>query len=139
MLTLDNLNTQKIELHTNTEEIKLLSPLPSAQNPHTLITETLLLWNIFLFYPDNRLGPLQILSYWELNIVAPISSLAVHKILFYFSWLSIIILILKSTYSPDFKQKQSVGFVYSWAKRHHFLPRWGNFGINFKYRGSKII
>ena len=63
MLTLDNLNTQKIELHTNTEEIKLFSPLPSAQNAHTLTTETLLLLNIFLFYPDNRLGTIQILSY----------------------------------------------------------------------------
>ena len=63
MLTLDNLNTQKIELHTNTEEIKLFSPLPSAQNAHTLTTETLLLLNTFLFYPDNRLGTLQILSY----------------------------------------------------------------------------
>ena len=63
MLTLDNLNTQKIELHTNTEEIKLFSPLPSAQNAHTLTTETLLLLNIFLFYPYNCLGTLQILSY----------------------------------------------------------------------------
>ena len=49
LLTLDNLNTQKNELHTNSEdisEIKLISLLPSAQNSR-LIIWTLLVLNIF--------------------------------------------------------------------------------------------
>ena len=33
--------------------------------------------------PNNRLAPYQIISYQELNVVAPISSLAMHKILFF--------------------------------------------------------
>ena len=39
LLTLDNLNTQKIGLHTNSEdilEIKLPSMLPSAQKSHLI-------------------------------------------------------------------------------------------------------
>ena len=39
LLTLDNLNTQKTELHTNSEdisEIKLTSLLPSPQNSHLI-------------------------------------------------------------------------------------------------------
>ena len=43
----------------------------------------------FLFDPNNRLARYQILSYRQLNVVAPISSLAMHKVLFYFSWLAI--------------------------------------------------
>ena len=49
LLTHDNLNTQKIELHRISEdisEIKLTLLLPSAQNSH-LITWTLLFLNIF--------------------------------------------------------------------------------------------
>ena len=62
--------------------------------------------NIFLFDTNNRLAPYQILSYQELNVVAPISSLAMHKILFSFSWLAIrLILILKSAPSRDFQDK----------------------------------
>ena len=55
---------------------------PSAQNSH-LITWTLLFLNIFLFDTNNRLAPYQILSYQELNVVAPISSLAVHNFFFF--------------------------------------------------------
>ena len=101
MLTFDDLNTQKIELHTNSEdipEIKRPSLLPSVKNSH-LITSTLLVLNIF-FYRNNRLAPIQILSHQELNVVAPISSLAIHKILFSFSWLAIMILILKQPRLP---------------------------------------
>ena len=53
----------------------------------------------FLFYPNNRLASLQILSHGELNVAAPIFSLAIHIILYSFSWLEILILILKSTKS----------------------------------------
>ena len=51
LLTLDNLNTQKIELHTNSKEIskfKVPSILPSAQNSH-LIIRRLIVLNIFYF------------------------------------------------------------------------------------------
>ena len=84
ILALDDLNTKKIELHTNSEDIskvKLPSLLPSAQKSH-LITWNLLVLNIFYLIPIIVLPPYQILNYWELNVVAPISSLAVHKILF---------------------------------------------------------
>ena len=63
-MTIDNLNTQKIELHTN-----------------------------------------QILSYRELNVVAPISSLAMRKILFSFSWLATLLILMKSTPNRDFQHK----------------------------------
>ena len=47
-----------------------------------------------------------IIVYRELNVVAPISSLAIHEVLFCFSWLAILlILILKSTPSRDFQHK----------------------------------
>ena len=60
----------------------------------------------FLFDPSKHLAPHQILIYRELNVVAAISSLAMHKILFFFYWLAIVlILILKSTPSRDFKHK----------------------------------
>ena len=41
-----------------------------------------------LFYPNNRLVSLRILRYQKLNLVAPISSLAMHKIIFFSFWLS---------------------------------------------------
>ena len=136
-MTLDNLNTQKIELHTNSEdisEIKLTSLLPFAQNSH-LITWTLLVLNIF-FYPNNRLAPYQILSYQELNVVAPISSWAVHKMLFSFSWLAILlIIILKSTPSRDFQHKigNQWDFCTVEQKATIFLLPWSNFEINCNY------
>ena len=81
------INTQKIQLHTNSEdisEIKLTSLLPFAQNSH-LITWTLLVLNIF-FYPNNRLAPYQILSYQELNVVVFIRYICIK---FYFLSLSL--------------------------------------------------
>ena len=135
-MTLDNLNTQKIELHANYEdiseiklpisEIKLPSLLPSAKHSH-LITWTLLVLNIFLFDPNNHLASYQILSYQELNVVAPMSSLAMHKFLYFFSWLAILlIIILKSTPSQDFQHKIGNQWDFctvEWAKSHHiFAP-----------------
>ena len=77
----------------------------------------------FLFLSNNYLDPLQILSYRELNVVAPISSLAIHKILFSFSWLAILILILKSTYCRDFQHKTiSRIFVQLSKKPPYFCP-----------------
>ena len=52
LLTLDNLNTQKIEPHRKSEdisEIKVPSLTPSVQNSH-LIARTLLVSNIFYFF-----------------------------------------------------------------------------------------
>ena len=77
LLTLDNLNTQKIEIHTLSEDIsviKVVSLLPSAENSN-LITGTLLVLNIF--YPNDCLVAIQILRNRELIVVAPIS-LALH-------------------------------------------------------------
>ena len=122
LLTLDNLNTQKIEIHTLSEDIsviKVLSLLPSAENSN-LITGTLLVLNIF--YPNDCLAPIQILRYRELNVVAPIS-LALHNILFSFSWLAILILIFTSTQSWDFQHKTISAVLYISAKSHHiFAP-----------------
>ena len=134
-MTLDNLNTQKIELRTNSDdisEIKLTSPLPSAQNSD-LITWTLL---NFLFDPSNRLAPYQISNYRELNVVAPFSSLAMHKTLFCFSWLAILmIIIFKSTPSREFQHKigNQWGFCTVEQKVTIFLLPWSNFEINCNY------
>ena len=79
----------------------------------------------FLFYPNNYHDPLHILNYRELNVVRikSISSLAIHKILFSFSWLAILILILKSTYCRDFQHKTiSRIFVQLSKKPPHFCP-----------------
>ena len=56
LFTLDNLNTQKIEFHTNSEDIsqiKLTSLLPSAQNSH-LITSPLLVLNIAILFDSKN-------------------------------------------------------------------------------------
>ena len=87
---------KKIELHRRSEdisEIKVLSVLPSAQNSH-LITQTLLVLNIFSFDPNNLLVARQILSYRELNVVTPFS-LVLRNILFSCSCLAILVLIFK--------------------------------------------
>ena len=135
-MTLDNLNTQKIELHANSEDsskVKLPSLLPSAQNS-LLIAWTLLVL-IFLFDPNNRLAPYQILSYQELNVVAPISSLAVHNF-FSFSWFAILLItILKSTLSKDFKHKvgNQWDFCTAEQKATIFLLLWSSFETNCNY------
>ena len=61
----------------------------------------------FLFDPNNRLARYQILSYRQLNVVAPISSLAMHKVLFISLGLQyiLLIIILKSTPSRDFQHE----------------------------------
>ena len=90
MLTLDNVSTQKIELHTNSENIqKLIYPHCSLLRKIHIYNSNSPCLEHFLFYPNNRLVPLQILSYRESNVLAPISSLAIHKVLFSFSWLAI--------------------------------------------------
>ena len=83
-MTLHNLNTQKIKLHTNSEnisEIKLPSLIPSAQNSHLIHNSNSPCLGHLLFFPNYSLVPLQVLSYRELNVVACISSL---DIKFYF-------------------------------------------------------
>ena len=70
----------------------------------------------FSFCPDNCVVRLQILSYQELNLLALSSSLVIHEILFSFSRLAILILILKSTPS----QKISGIFVQSSQKPPYF-------------------
>ena len=77
----------------------------------------------FLFYPNICLVPVQILSYRELNVVAPISSLALNKILISVSWITILILILKSTNSQDFQDKTISGIFVGLSKKlPYFCP-----------------
>ena len=77
----------------------------------------------FLFYPNICLVPVQILSYRELNVVAPISSLALNKILISVSWITILILILKSTNSHDFQDKTINGIFVGLSKKlPYFCP-----------------
>ena len=77
----------------------------------------------FLFYPNICLVPVQILSYRELNVVAPISSLALNKILISVSWITILILILKSTNSHDFQDKTISGIFVGLSKKlPYFCP-----------------
>ena len=77
----------------------------------------------FLFYSNNCFVPLQILSYWELNVVAGISWLAIHRILFSFSWLAILILNLKATNSRDFQHETISGiFVHLSKEPPYFCP-----------------
>ena len=77
----------------------------------------------FLFYPNICLVPVQILSYRELNVVAPISSLALNKILIPVSWITILILILKSTNSHDFQDKTISGIFVGLSKKlPYFCP-----------------
>ena len=76
-MTLDNLNTQKIELsyklwrHFRTTLTAPFGTKFAFDNLNSPCLEHL------LFDTNNRLAPYQILSYWELNVVAPISSLAI--------------------------------------------------------------
>ena len=59
-------------------------------------TQTLIVLNKFDCYPpNNRLVPLRILSYRKSAVVAPISS-SIYKILFSFSWLSIIQILFRN-------------------------------------------
>ena len=67
-------------------EIKLShwSLLSQTYKKSHSITWTLIALNKFVFYPNNCLVLLRILSYWESIVAAPISSLA--EIFFSFSW-----------------------------------------------------
>ena len=66
-------------------------------------------WTDFVFYPNNHLAPLRILSYRESTVAAPITSLTIYKNLFSFYGLANTGSIFKSTYScRDFSK--------------HFLP-----------------
>ena len=89
---------------------------------------TIIVVNKFVCYSNNRLIPLQILSYWESTVVAPISSLS-YIIDFFFLlafnntlqilfWNLLIMMTVKIS-----NTKQSVEFLYNWAKSHHiFAP-----------------
>ena len=98
MLTLDNLNNKK---SNSTQTLKTFQKLNYVLlcSKFTFDKSNSPCLEHFLFYPNNRLVPVQILSYGELNVVVPIFSLAIHKVLFSFSWLTILTLILKSTNS----------------------------------------
>ena len=89
-------------------------------------TRTLIVLNKFVCYPKSRLFILQILSYWESTVIASISSL-IYKMLFYFSWLSIIQIqfwnLLTVLTVKNSNTKQSVEFLYSRSKSHpNFAP-----------------
>ena len=128
-LTLDNLNTQKIELHTSpcwrhsrNHISHLLSKTYKKSHPKT---PTLIVLSKFVCYPNNRLVPLWILSYRESTVVAPIS-LVIHNILFSLPCLSIIQILFRNLLTVSTvktsNSKQSVEFLYSWAKNHHIFP-----------------
>ena len=138
ILTLDDLNTKKIELHTNSEDIskvKLPSLLPSAQKSH-LITWNLLVLNIFYLIPIIVLPPL---SDFELLRVKCSSShffISCTQNFISFSWLAILlILILKCTPSRDFQHKISNQWDFCRAEQKAtiFLVPWSNFEINCNY------
>ena len=77
----------------------------------------------FLCYPNICYVPVQILNYRELNVVTPISSLALNKILISVSWITMLILILKSTNSQGFQDKTISGiFVELSKKLPYFCP-----------------
>ena len=73
----------------------------------------------FVFHPHDRLVPLHIFSYRESTVGAPISSLAVHKILFFF------LLACKADsnfeiylqYSRDFQHKTVNGIFVQFSKK----------------------
>ena len=104
---------KKIELHTNSEdhlEIKLHSLLPSAQNSY-LTTRTL-----FVFYFILIIA-LSLFEFWDNeNLVAPISSLTIHKILFSFSWFAVLTIILKSTLDRYLEQRTISGIFVQLSK-----------------------
>lgn len=81
--------------------------------------------------------PLWIWSYQESTVVAPIFSLALYKILFYFSWFAINTdSILKSTHICDFNRKQSVEFLNIYFCTYFFLL--SNFEIRLKVKLAMI-
>ena len=92
-------------------------------------TRTLIVLNKFVCYPNNCVVRLQILNYQESTVVASISSL-IYNVLFSFSWLSIIqilFIIIQNLFTFSTVKtsgtKQSIEFLYSWAKSHHiFAP-----------------
>ena len=75
------------------------------------------------FYPNNRLVSLRILSYRESTVVAPISSLAIDKILFSSWWL----------YSCDFQQKTISGVFVQLSKKPHYFCPFSKIEMKFGY------
>ena len=76
-LTLDNLNTHKIELHRNPCWIHSRNPVlhlsllsKTYRNSHLI---TLIVLTIIIFYTNNNLVPLQILSCRDPTVAPPIS------------------------------------------------------------------
>ena len=133
-MTLDNVNIQKID------SIKILvREIPEiishwslfSKKPHW-ITWTLIVLNKFVFYPNNCLALLWILSYWELAVAATISLLATYIWNFIFFLLACNIdFILKSTHSvdcQDFKHKTiSKTFAQLSKNLLYFCPPWSSF------------
>ena len=121
---LKRLNSKQT-LSDDIREIKLSnwSLLSKTYQKSLLVTRTLIFLNKFMFYLNNRLVPLRILSYREPTLAAPISSWAIYKF-FFFLLACNTDSILKSTYSIDCQTsntKQSVESFYSWTKSHHIF------------------
>ena len=64
-------------MHSRNRTILLVSSEEDYKKSHS-ITQTLIVLNKFVFYSNNCLVPLQIWSYRESTVAAPISSLARH-------------------------------------------------------------
>ena len=78
MLTHDNLKTEQNRIPYNSEDRHFrnqttLAPFFCTKFTFDNLNSACL--EYFLFYPNNRLAHLQILSYRDLNVVAPIFSL----------------------------------------------------------------
>ena len=93
------------------------------KNSHSK-TLTFIILNRFLCYPNSHLVPLQILSYWESTVVAPISSLC-YVCMYVFSLLSIMQILfwnpLTLLTAKTSNTKQSVELLYSWVNIHHIF------------------
>ena len=86
---------------------------PLCAKPIHSMLELSLSWAKFVFYLNNCLVPLRVLSYLESTVAACISSLAIY-IFFSFSWTTDST--LKSTYSRGFQHK-TISTIYRWAKK----------------------
>ena len=127
---LKRLNSKQT-LSDDIREIKLSnwSLLSKTYQKSLLVTRTLIFLNKFMFYLNNRLVPLRILSYREPTVAAPISSWAIYKF-FFFSWLAIQIrfwnLLTVLTVRPLTQNNQWSLFTVE-QKATTFLPPWSKF------------
>ena len=141
-MTLDNLNTQKTELHTNPywqySRNQTLSLVPPEQNlqkfifdnskPHCI--EQCLCFLVIIALPFFRFSvigsQLYLLRFPHIVIV-------IYKVLFSFSWPAGMIIETIYFYFEICLQlrrltqnNQWKSLWCSWAKTHHFLPPWSN-------------